>query len=66
MSSPLPSHAGPIALAAGLVFAAEDVWRLLAPFLRPGPLCRGSSQSSALHSAPVWAMKAATAASVVG
>jgi hypothetical protein len=30
MSSPLPSHAGPIALAAGLAFAAEDVWRLLA------------------------------------
>ena len=30
MSSPLPSHAGPIALAAGLTFAAEDVWRLFA------------------------------------
>ncbi len=30
MSSPLPSHAGPSALAAGLAFAAEDVWRLLA------------------------------------
>jgi hypothetical protein len=30
MSSPLASHAGPIALVAGLTFAAVDLWRLLA------------------------------------
>lgn len=30
MSSPLASHAGPIAVVAGLAFAAVDVWRLLA------------------------------------
>jgi hypothetical protein len=30
MSSPLASHAGPIAVVAGVAFAAVDVWRLLA------------------------------------
>jgi hypothetical protein len=30
MSSPLASHAGPIAVVAGLAFVAVDVWRLLA------------------------------------
>jgi hypothetical protein len=30
MPSPLASHAGPIAVVAGLAFAAVDVWRLLA------------------------------------